>query len=514
MMRPWQTQKPPDSSRLTRGEGNRRREVLIRTLEECSPDADHMSPAEFADGVVRPVIPPRVKAVLDELRECSRVIMRGSRRHRHQCRHSLCPACNRYGSPKAIYRGEAQRGWKLIAHTHSDPAEFRYLTINIIELDSDSPEFPAYAERARSRLKRILAEHPGAIFLGQFEFNATPRDQIKLGLHGWLIGPAEQAEQIKLACCDYFGFGHPVNMKPIHPGIVRDHFQYALGYACKLPKLVFRASRGYRVDLSALVGLIDRFEGIRSRTGRQGLRLEIGIRNRTHQYISLGTPELATQGDNSSPALSDPNSPQIIFDPLGDSHSTFEGSNPTSPVSLDSHYDSKRGSVITPGIPSPTLVPLRYPMTVDPHLDITIQMILGLSRLKCSDFETQFLSGCRGRLCTRDLSEKQFSTLGQIGAVKLCFPLDQPQSVFDPRMEPSERSQQFDCLLGYWTRELNPPGSDCDSELTEIPCSTSVRDRSTKGVLEVIRSPPSCIAGATSTQATQVGQSHRRSYYG
>jgi predicted RecB family nuclease len=283
MAQPWQTRKPPDFNRLTKGKGHSRRETLIRRLEECRPDPDHISLAEFADGEARPVLPPRVLAVLNELRQCSRLIIKGSRRHRHRCLQSLCPSCNRYGNSKAVYRGEAQRGWKLIAHTHSDPREFHFLSINVIELDRDSPEFPQYAERARYRMKRILSEHPGMILLGQFEFNATSRDQIKLGLHGWLIGSAEQAEQIKLACCDYFGFGHPVNMKPIDPGILRDEFLYTLGYACKLPKLIFRCARGYRVSLSQLVGLIDQFERIRSRTGRQGLRLEIGIRT---GYIS------------------------------------------------------------------------------------------------------------------------------------------------------------------------------------------------------------------------------------
>ena len=110
MPRPWETPNP-DFNRLTIGKGHSMRETLIRALEELAPDADHMSMAEFIDHVVRPVIPPRVLAVLDELRQCPRLILRGSRRHRHRCLHSLCPSCNRYGTPKAVYRREAERAW-------------------------------------------------------------------------------------------------------------------------------------------------------------------------------------------------------------------------------------------------------------------------------------------------------------------------------------------------------------------------------------------------------------------
>ncbi len=153
-------------------------------------------------------------------------------------------------------------------------------------------------------------------------------------------------------------------------------------------------------------------------------------------------------------------------------------------------------------------------MTVDPYLNQTVQVILRSTCCDLSEWDKRFLQGYLGRLSQRGLSEKQFSTLGQITAMKFGFTLDGPQSVFEPRMEPSERSQQFDYLLGYRTRQLNRPDSDGDSELTEIPCSTSVRNSSTKGVLEVIRSPPSTVGAPRATQAAPVGQSQRRSHYG
>jgi hypothetical protein len=178
--------------------------------------------------------------------------------------------------------------WKKARLLSEDPEDYRYLSLNLTVLNPNSRDFPAHRDHARRQLERIITDHPGSILLGEFELSVTEAGLIKLGLHGWLL--SRDHHRVRMALRRAFRGKRRVQSKRMKPGPVEQNFTRGISYACKLPKIIFRVSRGNLVDHHLLFNFIRIWESLRSGHGRKGLRVSLGMRAATRTSLSSRYP--------------------------------------------------------------------------------------------------------------------------------------------------------------------------------------------------------------------------------